>query len=418
MASQKWRNILAAGAAGRMIGEGLGDLGGSMYQVMNEGRTREQDIALQEEKRKLDQQLRMQAALHPELGIVSVAGQQENVPGMGQQFVATPRALNEGEQNAVEAGAYRPQQMRPLADGYAVSPEAVEAFKQKKAAEALAQHAQMSALEFEDFKKKEAYKRQNELLHVPASGAIGRIGEDGKFNELYKAPSKQAEGTAIKVKLPDGTFGVRVLSPGQNLPQGEVPMDYNGKEGTDWKMIKDASGKPFLYNEKSGEFKNAQLPEGWQAETKTPKAKTEMQAKAKVSSEQAFNAESKLSKLENVDPSWFIQSPIPWTEFPERMKSEARKQFEQASEEFVEAALRFKTGASVTKDEVKNAMKIWIRQPGDSSQNIKDKAASRALLIREMNAASGSTDSPSLPSSVSEDSPSQPKKIGRFTLVQ
>jgi len=117
--------------------------------------------------------------------------------------------------------------------------------------------------------------------------------------------------------------------------------------------------------------------------------KTEMQAKANVSAEQAFNAEKKLDALKDVNPSWFVESPVPFTDMPERFKSSERKQFEQAAEEFTEAALRFKTGAAVTKGEVQQAMKIWIRQPGDDAKTIANKEASRKLLIKEMKEASG-----------------------------
>lgn len=66
-----------------------------------------------------------------------------------------------------------------------------------------------------------------------------------------------------------------------------------------------------------------------------------------------------------------------------------QQQFEQAARQFVSAMLRKDTGASISKEEWKDARAVWIPDWRDSPEVLKQKAAARAQAVRELEISGG-----------------------------
>lgn len=80
------------------------------------------------------------------------------------------------------------------------------------------------------------------------------------------------------------------------------------------------------------------------------------------------------------------------TEFdfvPERFKSEDRKVYEAAKENWIAAALRKESGAAIGPKEYENADRQYFPQAGDTQKVIKQKADSRRTVMRAMKASIG-----------------------------
>jgi len=80
------------------------------------------------------------------------------------------------------------------------------------------------------------------------------------------------------------------------------------------------------------------------------------------------------------------------TEFgftPERLKSDDRKTYEAAKENWIAAALRKESGAAIGKDEYSAADRQYFPQPGDSDKVLKQKANLRSTVFKSMKAGIG-----------------------------
>lgn len=80
------------------------------------------------------------------------------------------------------------------------------------------------------------------------------------------------------------------------------------------------------------------------------------------------------------------------TEFgftPERLKSDDRKIYEAAKENWIAAALRKESGAAIGKEEYSAADRQYFPQPGDSDKVLKQKANLRSTVFKSMKAGIG-----------------------------
>jgi hypothetical protein len=80
------------------------------------------------------------------------------------------------------------------------------------------------------------------------------------------------------------------------------------------------------------------------------------------------------------------------TEFgftPERLRSDDRKIYEAAKENWIAAALRKESGAAIGKDEYSAADRQYFPQPGDSDKVLKQKATLRSTVFKSMKAGIG-----------------------------
>jgi hypothetical protein len=80
------------------------------------------------------------------------------------------------------------------------------------------------------------------------------------------------------------------------------------------------------------------------------------------------------------------------TEFgftPERLRSDDRKIYEAAKENWIAAALRKESGAAIGKDEYTAADRQYFPQPGDSDKVLKQKATLRSTVFKSMKAGIG-----------------------------
>jgi hypothetical protein len=80
------------------------------------------------------------------------------------------------------------------------------------------------------------------------------------------------------------------------------------------------------------------------------------------------------------------------TEFgftPERLKTDDRKIYEAAKENWIAAALRKESGAAIGKDEYAAADRQYFPQPGDSDKVLKQKANLRSTVFKSMKAGIG-----------------------------
>lgn len=97
MASRKWDNILAAGRAGEMLGDGIGGIGDGIDRAMNGGRNTQERTLRKDQLEDLAAQFKnhmlLQAALHPEAGIVNAEGNPE-AQVLGNGFSIDKRARN------------------------------------------------------------------------------------------------------------------------------------------------------------------------------------------------------------------------------------------------------------------------------------------------------------------------------------
>jgi len=80
------------------------------------------------------------------------------------------------------------------------------------------------------------------------------------------------------------------------------------------------------------------------------------------------------------------------TEFgftPERLRSDDRKTYDAAKENWIAAALRKESGAAIGKDEYSAADRQYFPQPGDSDKVLKQKATLRSTVFKSMKAGIG-----------------------------
>jgi hypothetical protein len=106
----------------------------------------------------------------------------------------------------------------------------------------------------------------------------------------------------------------------------------------------------------------------------TGKAFTDSQAKAGAFASRTEQAEDVLSKDK------FIFNPLT----PAGLKSEDRRLFEQAENNFITAVLRRESGAAIAPDEYKTAREVYIPRATDPQSVLDQKAATRKIIIQSL----------------------------------
>jgi len=119
------------------------------------------------------------------------------------------------------------------------------------------------------------------------------------------------------------------------------------------------------------------------------KAMTEAQGKGLMFSQRMGASQGIINNFENEGTSIFnaIVSNVPFA--GNLLTSPEYKLYEQAKRDFINAQLRFESGAAIGAAEFENADKQYFPQPGDTPEVIAQKRANRELAIQTMNAVSG-----------------------------
>lgn len=98
------------------------------------------------------------------------------------------------------------------------------------------------------------------------------------------------------------------------------------------------------------------------------------------------NAEAVIKSLE---ASIQGSSKIRLNYAPNFMQSDGGQRFNQASADFVNAALRRESGAAISQSEYERFNKLYFPQPGDAELTLKQKAKAREVIIQGLKIASG-----------------------------
>jgi len=116
---------------------------------------------------------------------------------------------------------------------------------------------------------------------------------------------------------------------------------------------------------------------------------TEGQGKGLMFSQRMGASQKIINTVENEGTSIFnaIVSNVPFA--GNLLTSPEYKLYEQAKRDFINAQLRFESGAAIAPSEFANADKQYFPQPGDTPEVIAQKRANRELAIQTMNAVSG-----------------------------
>lgn len=154
----------------------------------------------------------------------------------------------------------------------------------------------------------------------------------------------------------------------------------------------------FTFNPKTGKFEKAVGPDGQALQG--GKGLTESQGKATGLALRAQNAHDLLNKLEDsgtMTPSIIKQGveKVPLTGGALGMiankfiASPEQQRVEQAQRDFVNAALRVESGASISPSEFENARKQYFPQPGDDKKTIEQKRRNREIEIQSLKMQAG-----------------------------
>ena len=154
------------------------------------------------------------------------------------------------------------------------------------------------------------------------------------------------------------------------------------------KMYEADMGRKELSNQERSIFLKGQ-PKG--EGIKKPKNDTQIMAEGFY--KRMNNSNNILNDLENksIDNKEGGFNPSEASNFAlfERMKSDERKKYEAAQNDFIMSNLRKESGAAIGKDELEYQKNTYFPQPGDSKDVIKQKQKMRNLLSNNMKRSSG-----------------------------
>jgi hypothetical protein len=185
------------------------------------------------------------------------------------------------------------------------------------------------------------------------------LGEMAKYNPemVYKLKQQEAAAEANKIKAQ------------QEVKDREFDRNYKNE------MLKLQGRK-----QKADEAKQAST----QGKIKADQYKVGGFAK------RALMAEQELAKLpEDVGTGSFSDTIQGWGYFPEAMKSEDRKLFDQTQRNFISAVLRRESGAAISDQEMENESKKYFPQPGDSQKVLTQKSRARQQAVNNLRAEAG-----------------------------
>lgn len=201
-------------------------------------------------------------------------------------------------------------------------------------------------------------------------------------------PADMPEMDMLVAVTPDGPMPVQrnpetgrfadVNGNPMEIPQGTQIMNIADMQAGESREIRvDAQGVPRYTDTGEEVFPGIEPPE----------EEDPGDAQAATFAQRAGNANSVLS-LEGDKFTGFWSRTAGFV--PQGMKSEARQEFDQATNDFITAVLREESGAQINPSEFTDARNIYIPQPGDSEAVLQRKQASRAAAIAGLEVAAGS----------------------------
>ena len=121
-----------------------------------------------------------------------------------------------------------------------------------------------------------------------------------------------------------------------------------------------------------------------------PKEYKQNQYQAAGFAKRALMAEEDLAKLPGDIGTGSISDTIQGISFyPEALKSDERKLFDQAQKNFVSAVLRKESGAAISPEEYEQEARKYFPQPGDDARVLAQKSRARKQAIENLKAEAG-----------------------------
>jgi len=346
MASQKWRNILAAGQAGQMAGDSLSEIGDVIDRGLNDGlNTRERALQKAENEMRLKilaDRLRFKALEDPAI--------QQSLQQISGGAAPTPGVLQFGD---VGIDTSRLNTVRDA--------EAKRSFENK-----LLLAKELQKIESEG--GLENYRRKLEI--------------EEPFKEREEKRKAEMVGFASNRDLANKFEEIKL--------RHQLATEAGDKQA-----------------QRQHEFEMEQLREKARLEGLKPKDKkppTESQQRAALYGKRVLEAEQALQQLEKAgfDPSTInpltspLQAPanlfhsikIPYLAdegiVPNVLKTGNRQSLEQAEDNFINATLRRESGAVISDAERANARRQYFPQFGDSDKVKEQKKRNRETVIKAL----------------------------------
>lgn len=276
---------------------------------------------------------------------------------------------------------------------------------------------------------------------LPKYSAQNILGKDEKGNLVQYAVNDQGQSIALPFmpaeKLKDVNLGNRIVSMGEytGQPKGQMAIGqspdsmasnavqwFNAKVNADRLANEVANQRKPQFNADAGGFilpPTATNPQGGLIPLKgfPGKPLTETQSKAATFYDRMAGASKVLNNPElagaakpELFPTALNLATFGMAPGLSRIaQSDARKQYEQAQDNWVTANLRMESGAVIGKDEKQAEIEKYFPQIGDTPEVIAQKAAARQAAELGMQRASG------VRLATTQQAPKQPQKLAPYT---
>lgn len=232
-------------------------------------------------------------------------------------------------------------------------------------------------------------RRERKLMEV--GGVLVEVPDEGPVTPLFTPPAKPDKPTSAMQEYEfakgqgfQGSFLDFQLQQ-KRAGAAQTTVSYGSPvAGTD------AQGNPVFFQPSRTGGAPAIIP--GVVPPKKDNALTEAQAKAATFLSQMRQAEGELARLPKAfDPTKLTtQVETQLASGPTNiLTSQAAQRARQAQEQWAESALRFKTGAAATADEVRMNVRTFFPQPGDTPEVIEQKKRARQSLERDLEFAAG-----------------------------
>lgn len=228
----------------------------------------------------------------------------------------------------------------------------------------------------------EANKLEKERQGKMDQFAIDKYKQDTDI-EIAKNFKDVPQGTPGAILIPDSSGNIRTLLPREKPT--ELPK-FSAQEYTD----KDGNVRIGNFDPRTGNVRTSSNdPLAKPNPSATPKF-TEGQTKSAMFANRASTAVADMDKLsaEGYDRTGLIEGAQA-SLLPGFMQSGKTKQQLQAERNFITAVLRDESGASIGKDEYKNAEAVYLPQSGDTPEVLAQKKQARADAIAGLQNAAG-----------------------------